>query len=203
MLWDSAASMKPYTRFVTLTLNSEDYFGDDYSVSQPLNSYSSAIGSINSENDIDVFEYAAVNDGLYIFESCGDTDTYAELYQASNLNEPVAADDNSGETGNFRLSANLTAGEKYYLYVYGYVSGDYLLRSMYAIGNVIGTVSPVVYYDGDEEFNREAESTVILSRYETNEFSSAVYLSELSKIDSEYADFDLTGIFGGGILSKT
>ena len=202
MIWNSFSGMTPYTAPVLLTLNSNDYFGDDYTISQPLSNRSEIIGNINDSDDIDVFSFTAQKDGLYIFESYGDTDTYAEIYHSSDLVDPEAEDDNSGNNNNFRLSATLTADETYYLYVYGNETGDYLVRSMYAIGNIIGTVSPVKYHDEDEEFSREIEVTATLSRYDTNEFVAAMHLKEWSKSDSDYASFDLMGIFGGDYLVK-
>ena len=202
MIWNSFSGMTPYTAPVLLTLNSNDYFGDDYTISQPLSNKSEIMGNINSDEDIDVFSFTAQKDGLYIFESYGDTDTYAEIYHSADLEEPMSYDNDSGADGNFRLSAKLAEGQTYYLYVTGNETGDYLVRSMYAIGNIIGTVSPVKYYDEDEAFSREIEATAMLSRYDTNEFVAAMHLKEWSKSDIDYASFDLMGIFGGNYLVK-
>jgi hypothetical protein len=199
--------MKPYTSPVILTLTGDDYFGDDYSLSQPLNAYSDAVGYINSiaddngaTDDIDVFEYTAVKEGLYVFESYGDTDTYAALYAQNDLDNPVETDDNSGADNNFRLSATLAAGERYYLYVSGSETGEYRLKALYAIGNIFGTVSPVKYTDYESEFNADIESKVTLTTYGANEFVAAMHLKEWSGGASEYASFDMTGIHGDTYL---
>jgi hypothetical protein len=197
MIWNGETS--PYTEPVLITVESGDYFGDDYSVSQPLAGAMSAFGRIHSLDDVDVFELTPLKGGLYVFESYGETDVSASLFAHGNLTSPVAADVNGGS---FRLTATLAAGQKYYLYVSGGALGDYSLKALYAIGNLFGTVSPVKYNDNDNRFNEAIEAKVTLSTYDANEFVAATHLAEWSEASGVYAPFDMTGVHGGTYLAS-
>ena len=85
MIWGSS-NMMPYTNAITLTVTGSDFFGDDYNLAVNMEGRNSANGMINSDNDIDIFEFKALKDGLYTFESYGQTDTYASL---SNKTSPT------------------------------------------------------------------------------------------------------------------
>lgn len=84
---------------MTLTVTGEDFFGDDYRLSQTINGKNKANGIINSLDDVDVFSFPQ-NDGLYYFESISELDTYASIYSANVLENAIATDDNSGADDN-------------------------------------------------------------------------------------------------------
>jgi hypothetical protein len=200
MLWEDLQSLQPISDTIMLTLENNDYFGNDYSSAQPLTTFSEAKGQISPITDVDVFSYTPAKDGLYIFESHGNTDVHAKLYTTGNYTVPINSDDNNGSGNNFRLSSTLIAGQTYYLYVHGNETGDYAVRVLYAIGNIFGSVSPVKYIDYEPEFNEAIECKVTLTTYDTNEFVAAMHLKEWSVSTSEYAAFDMTGIHGGTYL---
>ena len=203
MIWESINSLKPYTSPVILTLSGTDFFGDDYLLSQTINSKNKASGKINGIGDTDVFSFIPQNDGLYYFETLSDIDTYASLFAEDNLTTPVSTDDNSGTDNNFRLSATLDAGTTYYLYMNGRNEGQYTLNYGYSIGNVFGTVSPVKFYDDDTEFNSAIEATVELNTYYTGEFVATMHLKDWSISNNEYASYSMTGVHSGDYLVKT
>lgn len=203
MIWESVNSLKPYAEPVILTLNGNDFFGDDYDISQHINGKNKANGKINESNDIDVFSFVPQKDGLYYFETFSEIDTYASLYVESDLVNAIAVDDNSGKDNNFRLSATLNANTTYYLYLHGRDEGQYTLNYGYSIGNVFGTVNPVKFYDDDTEFNSIAESTVDLRAYYSGEFVATMHLKDWSDSDSEYASYSLTGLHPGEYIVAT
>jgi len=202
MIWESTTSMKPCTSPIILTLSGNDFFGDDYNLSQAINGKNKANGKINGINDPDVFSFVPQNDGLYYFEALSDIDTYAYLYSDNNLFAAISSDDNSGNNNNFRLSATLEAGVTYYLYVNARTDGEYALNYGYSIGNVYGTVSPVKFYDDDTEFNSEIEANVELNTYYTGEFVASMHLKDWSESSNEYASYSMTGIHSGDYLVK-
>ena len=203
MIWESMNSLKPYTSPVILSLSGTDFFGDDYLLSQTINGKNKANGKINGVSDTDVFSFTPQNDGLYYFETLSDIDTYASLYEESNVTIPISSDDNSGTDNNFRLSATLDAGTTYYLYMNGRNEGQYTLNYGYSIGNVFGTVSPVKFYDDDTEFNSAIEATVDLNTFYTGEFVATMHLKDWSVSNNEYASYSMTGVHSGDYLVKT
>ena len=56
--------------------------------------------------------FACPVDGTYVLESSGGTDTFAYLYDEAG--SKLASDDDSGGSGNFRLTYALEAGRTYY-----------------------------------------------------------------------------------------
>lgn len=203
MVWESMNSLKPYAEPVILTLTGNDFFGDDYTVSQSINGKNKAGGKINGINDTDVFSFVPQNDGLYYFESFSDIDTYASLYNGSNLTTPIVSDDNSGVENNFRLTATLNANTTYYLYMNGRAEGSYTVNYGYSIGNIFGTVNPVKFYDDDTEFNSIVEATVDLKTYYSEEFVATMHLKDWSESDSEYASYSMTGVHSGEYIAET
>ena len=202
MLWDNLSGMKPYASPLILTAAGADFFGDDYSIAQPITGKNKVSGRINTAEDTDVFSFVPKNSGLYYFEAFSDIDTYASLYAAGSMSEPIASDDNSGADNNFRLSATLTANETYYLYVNGRQEGGYSLNYGYAIGDIFGTVSPVKFYDDDSEFNALSEAAADIYAYRTGEFVASMHLKDWSGSNSAYASFSMTGIHSGEYLVK-
>lgn len=202
MVWDNYNSSLPYTH-VTLTVENHDYFGDDYTLSQPLLSGSEAKGSISTLSDVDVFEFTAGNNGLYLFELYANADINIRLYQKTGATlKEMEAEVKSRQVGTqyeSRSFATLQEGQKYYLYVQGKTVGNYDLKTFYAIGDVCGTVSPVQFQEGDDTFNQEIETVVYLTTLDTNQFVAAMHLSTSGL--SDHASFSLTGIKEGGYLA--
>lgn len=203
MIWESINSLKPYVSPVVLTLTGNDFFGDDYNLSQSINGKNKANGKINSSDDIDVFSFVPQNDGLYYFESFSEIDTYASIYAEDDLENAIATDDNSGTDNNFRLSATLNSDTTYYLYLSGGTEGQYTLNYGYSIGNVFGTVSPVKFFDDDSEFNSVVEAKIDLKTYYTDEFVATMHLKDWSESSSEYASYSMTGVHSGEYLIET
>ena len=201
MIWGSS-NMMPYTNAITLTVTGSDFFGDDYNLAVNMEGRNSANGMINSENDIDIFEFKALKDGLYTFESYGQTDTYASLSNKTSPTTIIKSDDNGGADNNFRISATLEANNSYYLKVGGHGTGKYRLVSNYAIGNVFGTVSPVKA-TGDAEFDKIIESKCSLYTFDSNDFVAQMHLQEYTSENDEYARFSLIGVSAGEYLVKT
>ena len=202
MIWESVNSMKPYISPIVLTLSGNDFFGDDYSVSQPLIKRNSASGIINTLEDIDVFQFTPASSGLYYFETFSDIDTYASLYSCDDMNNAIATGDNDGINTNFKLSATLEQGTTYYLYVNGRETGNYLLNAGYAIGNVFGTVAPVALIANNTEYNELIDTTVILATYDTNEYVASMHLRNCSDSINEYSSFSITGIHSNDYLVR-
>lgn len=201
MVWGNS-NMMPYSDAVTLTVTGSDYFGDDYNLAVNMDERNTANGMINSEDDIDIFEFKVMNDGLYTFESYGQTDTYASLSNKTSPSEIIKTDDNGGADNNFRISATLEANNSYYLKVGGHGTGKYRLVSNYAIGNVFGTVSPVKA-TGDAEFDKLTESKCSLYTFDSNDFVAQMHLQEYTSENDEYARFSLIGVSAGEYLVKT
>lgn len=197
-VWDNLFNKEPHIPF-SMRISGTDYFGDDCDVSQPLSAYSTAVGTIHSANDTDMFTYTATEDGLYVFESQGTADTYANLYAQDNTTTPIASDDNSGEENNFRIAIPLQKGKKYYLKVQGHGMGDYKLTALYAINSIYGNISPVVY-DSNRDFFEEIETKVTLTTYDTNDFVAAMHLKEWTVAENPTASFNMTGIHSGTYL---
>lgn len=203
MIWDGLSAMRPISSPLIMTVTGSDYFGDDYSLAQPITGRNKANGKINTPDDTDVFSFIPQNDGLYYFETFSDIDTYATLYQEGQMNTPIAADDNSGADNNFRLSATLESNKKYYLYVKGRAVGNYSLNYGYSIGNIFGTITPIKFYDDDTEFNNLCEAIVTLQTYRTDDFVASVHLKDWSQSNNEYASYSMTGVHSGEYLAKT
>lgn len=202
MVWESMNSLKPYISPIILTLSGDDFFGDDYTVSQPLNKRNSASGIINTIEDTDVFEFTPISSGLYFFETFSDIDTYASLYSENNMTTAVATSDNDGIDNNFKLSATLEQDTTYYLYVNARTTGNYLLNAGYAIGNIFGTVAPVELHENNTEFNELIDTTVTLATYDTDEYVATMYLSNCSDSINEYSSFSITGIHSNDYMVK-
>ena len=74
-------------------------------------------------NGVHLFEFIPSESGQYVINSVGintdatgsSNDTYGELYNSKW--EQITSDDDSGSNGNFAMSANLIAGETYYICV--------------------------------------------------------------------------------------
>lgn len=203
LIWESSEIIKPYTSSILLTLDGEDFFGDDYMHSQALSGKNKVHGKINDVIDTDVFSFVAQSDGLYYFETFSEVDTYASLYEDGNMITPIAVDDNSGTGNNFRLSATLESGKNYYLYVNGRSEGEYSLNNGYSIGNVFGTVSPVRVYENDTEYSLLIQSSVEINAYHTGEFVAKIHLNDWSESSSEYASYAMTGLHSGEYIVKT
>ena len=196
----SIQSLSPYCPAIELTTVDTDYYGDTYLSAQPISQRNSANGSINSENDADVFSFVPQSDGLYYFESFSDIDTYAVLYDSEDITTPITSGDNEGADNNFRISETLQANKTYYLYVYGRSTGEYSLNYGYAVGNIFGTVSPVKYYNDDMIFNEEVETTINIRTYHTDEYVATLHLKDWSQSNLEFASFSITGIHAGDYI---
>src|SRR5438477_425943 len=75
-------------------------------------------GILEVGNDVDVFVLTVTVAGRYYFTARGATSTFGRLYDAT-ISE-IASDNDSGESSNFRIVANLLPGVYYVA-----VSGDY------------------------------------------------------------------------------
>ena len=82
------------------------------------------------EEDSDYFLLIPNNNGRFVMETTGSTDTYMELYDADK--QLLARDDDSGEDNNAQITRNLDAGKRYIALVRGYsgeTTGDYAFRA--------------------------------------------------------------------------
>ena len=88
--------------------------------------------ALSAENPVDVYEMRLLAGHLYHFESIGDSDPRAFLYDTQDLRgAPVVFDDDSGENLNFKLSYIPEIGGIYYLKVEmfnGYTNVAYSLQ---------------------------------------------------------------------------
>ncbi len=82
----SIQSLSPYCPAIELTTVNIDYYGDTYLSAQPISQRNSANGSINSDNDTDVFSFVPQNDGLYYFESFSNIDTLHMVLKQAKIN---------------------------------------------------------------------------------------------------------------------
>lgn len=203
MIWDSLSGVRPYISPIIMTSAGRDFFGDDYTMAQPISAIRNKIsGTVNTAVDVDVFSFVPPQDGLYYFEGNSQMGTSAQMYRAGNMDLPMTPENNNANSDNFRLMMKLKTGTTYYLYVTGNEIGDYSVNYGYFIGNIFGTVGPVKYYSDDMEFNRDAEATVNLQNYETGECVATVHLKENSR-GVNNAPFTITGIHAGEYLVKT
>jgi hypothetical protein len=86
-------------------------------------------GSISPAGDLDFLVYEVPESGMLTLESIGSTDVYGSLYDSRQ--HLIAADDDSGEGTNFRISTSVVAG-RYYLRVRHFSTfgtGSYSIRS--------------------------------------------------------------------------
>lgn len=202
MVWENMDSLRPYISPIILTLSGIDFFGDDYTVSQPLNKRNSASGMINTMDDTDVFEFTPLCSGLYYFETFSNIDTYASLYSENDLITALATSDNDGIDNNFKLYATLEQGTTYYLYINARTTGNYLLNVGYAIGNIFGTVTPIKLHKNNTEYNELIDTTVTLETYDTNEYVATMYLRNCSDSINDYSSFSITGVHSNDYLVK-
>ena len=95
----------------------------------PLSLDQSMNGSISTSGAEVWYKLTAMASGCYTFSTEGSLDTVARLYDASDAE--IAYNDDSGNGLNFRVSAELSVGQTYYLMVKAYSSktGSYILTA--------------------------------------------------------------------------
>lgn len=87
-------------------------------------------GTLDIPGDRDFFKFDVETPGKYVIYTRGETDTFGTLID-SNYGDNLSSDDNSGETGNFRIEYSITNIGTYYIRVRGYSSttlGSYNLH---------------------------------------------------------------------------
>ncbi len=85
--------------------------------------------TLSDTDSFDWFHFVITEGALYEFWSSGESDTYAELYEA-NGTTPLTFDNDSGENKNFRIAFEPTTAGKYYLRVQAYTgdAAEYVLH---------------------------------------------------------------------------
>jgi hypothetical protein len=98
------------------------FTGDDHSNTISLGSNvllnQTINGSIESEGDIDYFEFIPSESGLYLFVSLGEIDTVGEILDIDG--NRIAFNDDSPIDLNFRIKVSLKANTKYFIKVSHY-----------------------------------------------------------------------------------
>lgn len=83
--------------------------------------------AINYEGDRDWFKFTTTNKGVYTIQSFGnEVDTWGELLNTNS--KLLSSNDDSGMSGNFKMSVNLEACKTYYIYVDGVNQGTYSIK---------------------------------------------------------------------------
>lgn len=98
-----------------------DDYGDDIQNATGVLLSSTTKGDIETPEDLDYFRIAIPEDGRLYVRTEGSTDTLGTLYSASGV--ALLQDDDDGETNNFRIVANVSAGT-YYVSVSSYTRSD-------------------------------------------------------------------------------
>ncbi|MEA3190674.1 MAG: hypothetical protein QOD77_1256 [Thermoplasmata archaeon] len=100
----------------------------EYVALSPTTSLQSQAHSLQPAGDEDYYRFYATSSNTYTFYATGLTDTFAHLYDSSHAQQ--AADDDSGDGNNFRLSYTPAVTGYHFLRVRGYsgsTAGDYTL----------------------------------------------------------------------------
>jgi len=108
----------------TITDDYGSSFADAYGWELRAGMIYSRTGTIETSGDWDYFWFTAPSTGSYSFYTTGNTDTMGYLYDSSQ--RQLAYNDDSTDR-NFRITYNLTAGQKYYVAIraYGSNTGAY------------------------------------------------------------------------------
>lgn len=70
------------------------------------------------ESEASYYKFTPTKDGVYLFESKGNNDTYGELYDSTG--ELICENDDGSGNGQFKIERLLNAGKTYYLKAFGY-----------------------------------------------------------------------------------
>ena len=126
----SVGSSNPnYYKSINISVSSSGETGNNsFSTATTITVGNTVNGSISYTGEEDYYKFTASTSELYTIESTGLTDTYGYLYNSGQ--SLLYSDNNSGDSNNFKISANLTSGQTYYIKVKGNgaATGSYGLR---------------------------------------------------------------------------
>jgi fibronectin type 3 domain-containing protein len=143
-----------------------DMEGDNFDTASQLALEKNVDCRIDYSGDYDYFKFTPAVSGEYTIESAGYSNLTGILYNGSKEN--LSSNSNGADSRNFRIVYNLTAGQTYYLRVYGNGSGSgqYKIRvfpglddykdtiSGAAQSNIGVEISGRINYGGDVDFFR-------------------------------------------------
>ncbi len=122
-----------YSEFVTNTVHAYlpeiDDHGNNFTDSTPIPEETEAAGVINRAGDVDCFNFIPQQSGPYDIFTTGTMNSYGELYNSAGT--LLSYNDNYDTDINFRITAQLQAGQVYYIKVRHSSStstGSYRLR---------------------------------------------------------------------------
>ena len=73
----------------------------------------SVVGEIGRPGEEDAYEFTVLVGGKYLVQTKGQTNVYMKLFGPDSWTALIAEDDDGGESGNAKISANLTPGTYY------------------------------------------------------------------------------------------
>jgi len=132
--WETSARDDLYVYEAHTGGSTGDAYEPDNGFSQyvalsPTTSVQSQAHSLEPAGDEDYYRFYATSSNTYTFYATGLTDTFAHLYDSSQVQK--AADDDGGDGNNFRISFTPSATGYHFLRVRGYsgsTTGDYTLH---------------------------------------------------------------------------
>ena len=124
-LWDNLTNTEPYT-IIGMCPTATDYYGNDFATATLIPDISRLItGTIDYAGDNDYIKFIAPSSGSYIIQCYSITDVIYLIGCLYDENQSLKA--NSTGNNKYSLTANLTAGQTYYLATIGSSTGDYLV----------------------------------------------------------------------------
>ncbi|MBE6734038.1 MAG: hypothetical protein E7563_01680 [Ruminococcaceae bacterium] len=118
--WSTASTATSGSTTITPTSNTTYYAVWQAPTTLSVNSTNTA--SISSGGEMKYYSYTPSTSGKHVIYSTADVDTKVYLYDSDGIE--LDSDDDGGDSTNFRLEYNLTAGEKYYFGVRYYNSSN-------------------------------------------------------------------------------
>ena len=180
------STVQPYSDTIILNATEVDFYGNNFATSTLIDNTNRPIqGKINSAGDVDFISFVPKKNGTYTFSSASSLNMEGYLYDSNQ--QSVASCANGGD---FSITANLTAGQIYYLKINGKgtATGSYAVSINYDLITLISANSTNIGY-----LNTEYQ----IDWYRISESSSGLLTLTLSNIpsgcDYRVALCDVTG----------
>ena len=138
------STVRPYSDTITLNATEADFYGNSFETSTLINNINRPIqGELNSVGDVDYISFVPKKSGTYTLSS--DSSLNMEGYIYDNNQQFVASCTTGGD---FSITANLTAGQIYYLKINGTgtATGSYTVSINYDLITLISANSTITGY---------------------------------------------------------
>ncbi len=167
----------------TAAYASDGDLSERYAAAPALTADAPADVSYDGTEASGALRFTPERDGVYIFSSEGEYDTYVDLYDGNG--GYLGSDDDSGESNNFRLRSVLEAGKTYFLLTRRYSSESIAEYTVYVISYadlpaLTAGVPVDVSYDGTEAsggflFTPERDGTYAFFSMEGDDTFASLY----------------------------